>query len=169
MYGYYVSNRSLQLSVNVLPWDKSDYNIDFSTSSLMVTGKLKVLDNSVADISRIGTTDEYNVTLKSNSPAIAYLYVATPKGGKLQVLVNGDADAFDVWFSDEPNKSRETTIDPDKNSGRIDLSIYRKESYQGVAQGKTITLGFVAYTPDGDREIEGASECIDQIFNFILP
>ena len=169
VYGYYVSNRSLQLSVNVLPWDKSDYNIDFSTSSLMVTGKLKVLDNSVADISRIGTTDEYNVTLKSNSPAIAYLYVATPKGGKLQVLVNGDADAFDVWFSDEPNKSRETTIDPDKNSGRIDLSIYRKESYQGVAKGKTITLDFVAYTPDGDREIEGASECIDQIFNFILP
>lgn len=169
VYGYYVTNRSLQLSVSVLPWDKSDYDIDFSTSSLMVTGKLKVLDNSVADISRIGTTDEYNVTLKSNSPAIAYLYVATPKGGKLQVLVNGDTDAFDVWFSDEPDKSRETTIDPDKNSGRIDLSIYRKESYQGVAKGKTITLDFVAYTPDGDREIEGASECIDQIFNFILP
>lgn len=169
VYAYYVTNRTLQLTVSVLPWGKSDYDIDFSTSSLMVTGKLKVLDNSVSDISRIGTTDEYNVTLKSNSPAIAYLYVATPKGGKLQVLVNGDADAFDVWFSDEPDKSRETTIDPDKNSGRIDLSIYRKESYQGVTTGKSITLDFVAYTPDGDREIEGASECIDQIFNFILP
>ena len=169
VYAYYVSNRTLQLTVSVLPWDKSDYDIDFATSSLMVTGKLKVLDNSVADVSRIGTTDEYNVTLKNNSPATAYLYVATPKGGKLQVLVNGDADAFDVWFTDEPNKSRETTIDPDKNSGRIDLSIYRKESYSGTTKGKTITLDFVAYTPDGDREIEGASECIDQIFNFILP
>ena len=169
VYAYYVANRTLQLTVSVLPWDKSDYDIDFSTSSLMVTGKLKVLDNSVASVSRIGTSDEYNVTLKYNSPAIAYLYVATPKGGKLQVLMNGDTNAFDVWFTDEPNKSRETTIDPDKNSGRIDLSIYRKEGYSGPTTGKTITLGFVAYTPDGDREIEGASECIDQIFNFILP
>ena len=170
VYGYYVTNRSLQLSVNVLPWDKSDYDIEFSTASLMVTHKLAVLDYSVESIDRIGTTDEYNVTLKRNRPASAYLNVVTPKGGKLQLVVNGDQDAFDVWFTDENNRNaRETTIDPDSYNGLINISIDRNSSYSGVTTGKSVTLSFTATTPDGEREIEGASECIDQIFNFILP
>ena len=170
VYGYYVTNRTLQLSVSVLPWDKSDYDIEFSTASLMVTHKLAVLDYSVESIDRIGTTDEYNVTLKRNRPASAYLNVVTPKGGKLQLVVNGDQDAFDVWFTDENNRNaRETTIDPDSYNGLINISIDRNSSYSGVTTGKSVTLSFTATTPDGEREIEGASECIDQIFNFILP
>ena len=38
----------------------------------------------------------------------------------------------------------------------------------GDPSGKTITLSFKAYTPDGDREISGASECIDQVYHFYL-
>lgn len=176
VYGYYVSKRSLQLSVSVLPWKKSDYLIDFSTSSLMVTRKLSVLQQSVLKIEEVpGKKDHYNVTLKPNSAASAYLYVATPQGGRLQMIVTGDSgesDAFDVWFTDEPTrKTRETTIDPYRNSGRIDISIDHTldESYSGTGSGQSITLSFKAFTPDGDREIDGASDCIDQVYHFILP
>ena len=170
VYGYYVTNRSLQLSVNVLPWDKSDYNIDFSTSSLMVTEKLKVLENSVASVDPIpGKKDHYTVKLKSNSPGSAYLRVVTPRGGWLQLNVNGDKDVFKVWFSSDPEqKSHETSINPDVNGGRIDISIYRNDAYTGSTEGKEITLSFMALSPDKDREIDGATECIDQVFHFVL-
>ena len=85
---------------------------------------------------------------------------------------SGESDAFDVWFTDEPTrKTRETTIDPYKNSGRIDISIDHTldESYSGTGSGQSITLSFKAFTPDGDREIDGASDCIDQVYHFILP
>ena len=176
VYGYYVSKRSLQLSISVLPWDKSDYTIKFSEEALMVTWKLSVLQQTVDSYEPIiGMKDHYRVTLKRNQPANAYLFVATPQGGRLQVDVegeNGSENAFDVWFKDEPTrKSRETTIDPGKQHGRIDIMIDRTqdEHYSGSYSGKTITLSFKAFTPDGDREIAGASECIDQVYHFILP
>ena len=170
VYGYFIGGRSLQLAIHAMPWDKSDYDISFSTASLMVTHKLAVNDKSVESIDRDAESGEYNVTLKRNSPASAYLNVVTPMGGKLQLIVFGDQDAFDVWFTDENNRNaRETTIDPDFKSGLINISIDRKESYSGVTTGKSITLNFLATTPDGEREIGGESECIDQVFNFILP
>ena len=175
VYAYYVINRSLQLSVSVLPWDKSDYNIEFSTASLMVTHKFSILDNTFDKKDPVGTSGkEFDVTLKRNSPGNAFLYVATPKGGKLQLIMLGDRDAFDVWFTAEnPDGTRrnahETTIDPDADSGYIEISIDRNPSYSGTHSGKKIKLSFVAYTPDGEYEIGGDSECIDQIYNFILP
>lgn len=170
VYGYFIGGRSLQLAIHAMPWDKSDYDISFSTASLMVTHKLAVNEKSVESIDRDAESGEYNVTLKRNSPASAYLNVVTPMGGKLQLIVIGDQDAFDVWFTDENNRNaRETTIDPDFKSGLINISIDRKESYSGVTTGKSITLNFLATTPDGEREIGGESECIDQVFNFILP
>ena len=176
VYGYYVSKRSLQLSVSVLPWDKSDYSIDFSMESLMVTWKLSVLNQTVSSVDPIlGKDNHYTVTLKNNSPASAYLYVAAPHSGVLQLSVyseNGTQNAFDVWFTDEPTrKSRETSINPDKNNGRIDISIDRTqdESYTGSFSNAVITLGFKAFTQDREREIDGASECIDQVYHFTLP
>ena len=48
------------------------------------------------------------------------------------------------------------------------ITIDRNQDYSGDPSGKTITLSFKAYTPDGDREISGASECIDQVYHFYL-
>lgn len=176
VYGYYVSKRSLQLSVSVLPWKKSDYLIDFGRSSLMVTRKLSVLQPSVYRIEEVpGVKDHYNVTLKSNSPASAYLYVATPSGGRIQLVVNGEQDgavnAFDVRFvGSSENNPHEIDIDPYKNNGRLDITIDRTmdEAYIATSSGKSITLSFKAFTQD-EREIDGASDCIDQVYHFILP
>ena len=169
LYGYYVSNRTLELSVSTVPWDWNKFTIDFSVSSLMVTDKLKVDGSTVNGIVSTGVKDEFYVYLKPNQAARAYLYVATPKGGQLQVIpiesTPGAINAFNVTLGDtgEPVAS----INPDKDKGRIDVYIERNRNYVGATSGKMITLSFKAFI--GDREIPGASETINQIYYFVLP
>ena len=170
VYGYYVSKRTLQLSVNVLPWVKTDYTINYSESSLMVTWKLSVLDGSYASKVEV-SKDVYDVTLRGNQQCRAYLYVATPEGGYLEVIpvgIDGSENAFAVSFTDNPqDEEHSTSIQPTTNNGRIDISIDRKDGY-AITSRKSIQLSFKAYTADRETEIDGASECIDQIYNFIL-
>ena len=163
VYGYFISNRTLQLAVTALPWDKNNYTIEFSTASLQVTQKFIVEENS-ATIVPAGPKDHFNVFLDANRPAHGYLYVTTPQGGRLEVIKEGavsDVEAFTVTPS-------EALINPSKNGGRIDITIDRNKDYTGDPSGKTITLSFKAFTPDGDREIAGASECVDQVYHFYL-
>ena len=162
VYGYFISNRTLQLAVSALPWDKNNYTIEFSTTSLQVTQKFIVEENS-ANIVPTGVKDHYNVYLTSNKAARGYLYVTTPQGGKLEIIKEGDASDVEAFIVDPS----EATINPSKNGGRIDITIDRNPAIENPS-GKTITLSFKAYTPDGDREISGASECIDQVYHFIL-
>ncbi len=163
VYGYFISNRTLQLGVSALPWDKNDYTIEFSTASLQVTQKFIVEENS-ATIVPTDIKDHYNVFLDASRPAKGHLYVTTPQGGKLVIIKDGaigDTDAFTV----EPG---EALINPSKNGGRIDITIDRNRDYSGDPTGKTITLTFKAFTPDGEREIAGSSECVDQVYHFFL-
>lgn len=159
LYGYFISNRTLQLGVTALPWDKNNYTIRFDQSTLQVTQKFTV-DPASATVRQIGDSKEYNVYLDPNKPARGYIYVTTPQGGTLQIIPSGDAADVAAFVV----KPENATIDPTYNSGRIDITIDRKES--GVT-GKTITLSFEAYTPD-ERKIAGASECVDQIYHFHL-
>ena len=128
-----------------------------------MTQKFIVEENS-ATIVPAGPKDHYNVFLDANRPAHGYLYVTTPQGGRLEVIKEGavsDVEAFTVTPS-------EALINPSKNGGRIDITIDRNKDYTGDPSGKTITLSFKAFTPDGDREIAGASECVDQVYHFYL-
>ena len=161
LYGYFISNRTLQLAVSVLPWDMNKYTIEFSTSSLQVTQKFTVEDNSATIVPLGG--NEYNVFLDTQRAAKGFLYVTTPQGGTLQIIPEGSAADL-AAFSVTP---AEAHIDPSYQGGRIDISIDRNRSYTGDTRDRTITLSFKAYTPD-DREIAGASECIDQIYHFYL-
>lgn len=166
VYGYFISNRTLQLAVSALPWDKNNYTIEFSTASLQVSHKFSVDRSSAASIVDIsgGKGKEFNVFVKSNSPARGYISVITPQGGKLEIIPEGtraDLEAFVVT----PDR---VDIDPSHNNGRIDISIGLNPSFEGDPTGRSITLKFKAYTPDGDREIDGSSECIDQIYHFCL-
>ena len=164
VYGYFISNRTLQMAVSVLPWDRNNYTIEFSTSSLQVTQKFTVADGSATIVPVAGQKDHFNVFLDANKPARGYLYITTPQGGKLEIIPEGsvaDLEAFDV-------SPEQATINPSVNSGRIDITIDRNRSCTGDPSGKTITLSFKAYTPDGDREIAGSSECVDQIYHFYL-
>ena len=162
LYGYFISDRTLQLGIAALPWDINKYTIEFSSSSLQVWRPFLV-DTGSATVVPIGN-NHYNVFLDANRAAKGTLYVATPKEGRLEIIPEGTAADLEA-FVVTPTTAR---IDPTKNNGRIDISIDRKRPYYGDTNGKTITLSFKAYTPDGEREIPGASECIDQVYHFYL-
>jgi hypothetical protein len=152
------------LGVSVLPWDKNNYTIKFNDETLQVVQKFTV-DRSTADVVRIGDTNEYNVFLRPGNACRGYLYVTTPQGGRLVIIPKGSASSLEAFTVTE-----DAFIDPSNNGGRIDIMIDRNRDpeYTKDPTGSTITLEFKAYTPDGDREISGASECVDQIYHFYL-
>lgn len=170
VYGYFISNRTLQLSVHVLDWDMNRYTIEFKESSLMVTQKLMVDRQTVASYVSWAESEEhkdnpdknqFDVTLYSSRKARAYLYVTTPKSGLLQIYkVGSDARYFSV--------TQEAPIDADTNMGRIDIFISKSDEYNENLSGKTITLSFKAFTQD-ERPVGGEQEFVDQIYHFILP
>ena len=165
VYGYFISNRTLQLGVSVLPWDKNNYTIKFNNETLQVVQKFTVDRSTAADVVRVGETNVYNVFLDPKRACRGYLYVTTPQGGKLVIERKGSTSSLEAFTVTE-----EATIDPTHNGGRIDILIDRNRDpeYTKDPTGSTITLEFKAYTPDGDREISGASECIDQIYRFYI-
>lgn len=162
LYGYFVKNRTLQLGIAALDWDKNEYTIKFDTSSLQVTQPFTV--DPAPNVVRIGETDHYNVYLEANKAVKGYIYVTTPQGGRLEIIPTGNASDIEA-FSVTPD---EALIDPTSHGGRIDITIDRNHNYTGETKGKTITLTFEAFTPDGERKISGASECINQIYHFYL-
>jgi len=165
VYGYFISKRLLQLSVSALPWDKTDTNIEFSEQALMVTTKFTVRPETVASITRVGSTNDYLVQMKDRTPAKAYLRVVAPAGGWLIVSPIGDANNSQYYFSVTP--SEPISIDPRNNNGEIEITIAPKEV--GVGAGKRITIDFQAETNDHERQISGTSEAIDQNYIFVLP
>ena len=162
VYGYFVSDRILELSVAVQAWDMNKYSINFSDASLVVTQKLSVVPESVGSIDPVeGMKNHFTVTLKPGKTARAYLNVSTPEYGWLLVQPMGDRSYFEV----EPEE--EVQIQPKVNMGRIDIAI-RQIKYE-ESTGKSITLSFKAFTADKERTIAGGEECIDQVYHFTLP
>ena len=165
MYGYFISDRTLILSLNVLPWDMNIYNIDFLTSSASVTVPLTVDPFSVRSIERVGETDDYKVYMKEGAPAKAYLNIVTPNNGTIEVIVKG-VDGSEQCF--EVTQSS-TEINSKINHGRIDISVDAKQPFQESYHGKSISLDFRVYTPDNSQEVALGSEAINQNYIFILP
>lgn len=167
MYGYFISERILVLSLNVLPWDMNIYNIDFTTSSASVTVPLTVDPFSVRHIEQIGDTDDFNVYMKEGAPAKAFLNIVTPSGGKFEVIVKG-VDGSDQCFVVTQSSDR---INSKENRGRIDITIAAKQPFLESYHGQSITLDFKVFTPDEENPQEVAldSEAINQNYIFILP
>lgn len=167
MYGYFISERTLILSLNVLPWDMNIYNIDFLTSSAMVTVPLTVDPFSVRAIERVGKTDDYKVYMREGAPAKAFLNIVTPSGGTFEVIVKG-VDGSDQCFEVTQSSNK---INSRVNQGRIDITVDYKKPWDDSYHGKSITLDFKVYTPDENNPQEVAldSEAINQNYIFILP
>ena len=156
LYGYFISGRSLQLTMNVLPWDYNEYNISFR-EGLQATQF--TLDKSTVEETAMGN-DVYDEHLLSGVTAKGSLHITTPVGGKLFIEPVGDAWAFevtpDVW-----------DINPSYHEGRVDVSIRRNPDVEGDLTGKLITLSF--HVEVGDRTIDADSEILNgNIYRFIL-
>lgn len=151
MYGYFMSDRNLQLSVRALPWDYSKWTINFSDQS--VQASQLTVDETTADVRG---TDVYllpGVTVKCHT------YITSPVSGKLIIRAIGDASSFVIT----PEMA---DIDPDKDAGHIEISIRKNPHVEGDVTGHYINLSFCVEL--GNREIDANSEIRRDNFRFIL-
>ncbi|MEE3465390.1 MAG: hypothetical protein VZQ48_01430 [Candidatus Cryptobacteroides sp.] len=156
VYGYFIRDLSLHISVGALPWDKQTYNVDFSEAAIVAEPKFWV-DNTTADEVRYNDQDGYmDVYIPTNSPVIAYIPIKSPVGGHLFIRPEGDTDAFAI----DPYPM--ATIDPDNP---IALHIGRNNEIEG-AHGKII---FRFVVEAGGREMDADSELIDTRYRFVIP
>lgn len=158
LYGYFISGRKLELSINAIPWDYSSYHIDFS-DELSVTKPFTLDRTTVAKIDE-PSKDHFNVFLKQNSAAKASLSIIAPVNGTLRINVVGDANAFVV----EP---QEAPINPNVNGGEITISIRPNPYFTAEDREYAITLSFVAESAGG-REFDANSEVFNtSVYRFI--
>ena len=151
VFGYFLSGRNLQLSLNVQPWDYNSFVVDFSNQSVNCSKKFYVDEKTVDRHGEIAY-------LISGTAARGHLTITTPVGGRLMIKPIGDASAFTVSPEIAP-------IDPTHNAGRIDISVNRTESSENL-KGKYITLSFSVMV--GGRETDANSEIVDQVYKFTL-
>jgi hypothetical protein len=158
LYGYFISGRKLELSINAIPWDYSHYHIDFS-EALSVTKPFTLDRATVAQVTE-PTKDHFNVILKQSVAAKASLSIIAPVNGKLRINAVGDANAFIV----EP---QEALINPNANGGEITFSIRANPYFTAEDREYSITLSFVAESADG-REFDANTEVFNtNVYRFI--
>ena len=158
LYGYFLSGRNLQLSIRALPWDFSRWNINFSDASVQAD-QLNV-DASTVELTQTGS-NRWDARLRPGMTAKCSVHITSPASGKLMIRAIGDTYAFIV----DPERA---DINPDRNSGTIEISIRQNPEAQGNLSGKYITLSF--HVELGEREIEANSEILpeNKVYRFIL-
>lgn len=166
LYAYFLSGRNLQITLAVMPWDKTDHTVDFSILSVNVTTKLTVDENSVEQ--RLVSKDHYEDALITGVVAQAWLQITTPVGGTLYVKPVGGTQYFNVSTDRESLKST-ATIDPNEDGGKIHIYISpsdtpMREEDIGTIEA-SITLSFSVEV--NDRLIDADSEAIDAEHRFI--
>lgn len=158
LYGYFISGRKLEISINAIPWDYSHYHVDFSQGSVIAT-KLEI-DENTATV-RYNATEGYNdVFFNLNNPAKGVFNITSPLNGKVMINPIGDANAFIV----EPDVK---DINPDVNGGNIEVSVRPNPAFQANNEEEySITLSFFVQTIDG-REIDANSEINRENYRFV--
>ena len=158
LYGYFISGRKLEISINAIPWDYTHYHIDFS-EALSVTKPFTLDMATVAHVDE-PTKDHFNVFFKQSIAAKASLAVIAPLNGTLRINAVGDANAFIVEPQEKP-------IDPNVNGGEITVSIRPNPYFTAEDREYSITLSFVVEAADG-REFDANTEVFyTNVYRFI--
>ena len=148
VFGYFISGRKVELSINAIPWGYSQYYIDYSAGSLSATRLL--IDSQTATI-RNNSDGHKDVFFQLNKPAVGKFNITAPVNGKVLIRSIGDANAFLV----EPDI---LDIQPDVDGGDVEVRIRPNPSFAAnEEQEYSITLSFFVKTIDG-REIDADSE-----------
>lgn len=166
VYAYFVGGTlSIQLSVEVDPWDKNNHRVTFEEGSIYAERKF-IIDQSTAQAVvpiRVDPNDpnskiaRYDVYLKPNSPVKGSLKILTPKEGTLIIIKKEDPIGS---FVVTPQMAE---INVEKDGGHIEISIDRSAS---GGQGASMTLSFGVEWPG--REANADSELIDDKYRFVL-
>ena len=147
------SDKLIQLTTKVLPWDYNEYDVDYSEGTVVVPTGLK-FDASTCSVSG-------NVaTVVSGKNPIGTFTIMAPVGGTWMVGMTGDTE----YFSISPTSG---TIDPNgAESGRVSITVTPNLSLARPAD-KQIRLKFTV-TANG-REIDAQSEINRDDWIILLP
>ena len=158
LYGYFITGRKLELSINAIPWDYTHYHIDFSEGSV-IASKME-LDASTATIIYNQADDCNDVFFHLNTPAKGVFNITAPLHGKVMINAVGDANAFVV----DPAVR---DINPDVNGGNIEVTVRPNPDFPANPNEEyAITLSFYVETADG-REWDANSEINRENYRFI--
>lgn len=165
LLGYFLSKRSMQISISVQPWDYNEYTVDFSNQSVIVTEPFEIeASSAIITAAPQGVTDyDFNVKLKTGEPAVGHLKIIAPSGGRLMIKPSGDTGAFAV-------SPEYADIKPNDNGGLVTIRVAKNPNYTGPA-GKTLSLSFYVVVGSEDssvRPIDATSEVIDDVYRFEL-
>ncbi len=147
------SDKLIQLTTKVLPWDYNEYDVDYAAGTLVVPTGLK-FDASTCSVSG-------NVaTVVSGKNPVGTFTIMAPVGGTWMVGMTGDTE----YFSISPTSG---TIDPTgTSSGKVTLTVTPNLSLPRPAD-KQIKLKFTV-TASG-REIDAHSEINRDDWIILLP
>ncbi|MBR6465960.1 MAG: fimbrillin family protein [Bacteroidales bacterium] len=148
------TDKIIQLTCEVLPWDYNEYDVDYSEGSVVCPQGLK-FDASTCSIN--DATKVVTVT-SGQSPKATFTIVA-PVGGTWRVGITGDTQYFTV----EPNTG---SINPTVSGGLVTLTIVPNLSLSRPTD-KSIHLSFSV--TKGTREISANDEINRDDWEIVLP
>ena len=179
LYAYFSeTTRTLQFKIVVLPWDRSDFNIDYASESVNVVRRFTIPETDPPTFKKVQTTDGYfDVSFwhtMDDQPNIlkGNIIIATPVGQKFHIIpvpgtLNGDTPISDALIVTPSYRViYPNYLDPE--SGRIedcylDFEIRCNPGTHTAAEleGNYIDLHFCVEIGDGERWIDLDSESID--------
>ena len=156
LFGYFISGRKLELSINAIPWSFSHYHIDFSQGTL--SAERLLMDETTANI-RPNEDGHNDVFFLPGTSAKGSFTITSPVNGKVMINPIGNATAFIVT-------PMVADINPDINGGKIDITVRPNPDFQTGDEDYSITLSFYVETVDG-RDIDANSEINRENYRFI--
>lgn len=165
LFAYYLNGSNINLTLTTLPWDKTDYDVEFSNQGVTVTRKLEVDDKTVE--LTLTSKDHYNAKLLPGVVAHAKLWITAPVNGTLYIKPVGASKYF-VVSTDREEQVDTYTINPSNNAGQVDIyirpsSIEVEPDDEGTLSS-SIVLSFSVEV--NDRYIDADTEAIDQVYRF---
>lgn len=165
VYAYYTGGEmAIQLTVEVDPWDKNNYSVNFEDASIFAEKKFSVDHSTAQEVVpiRVDPNDpsskivRYDVYLKPNSPVKGSLTILTPKMGTLIIIKKEDPIGS---FVVSPQTAQINVND----GGTIEISIDRSNTGES---GASMFLSFGVEWPG--REANADTELIDNVYRFVL-
>jgi len=165
VYAYYTGGEmAIQLTVEVDPWDKNNYSVNFEDASIFAEKKFSIDHSTAQEVVpiRVDPNDpsskivRYDVYLKPNSPVKGSLTILTPKMGTLIIIKKEDPIGS---FVVSPQTAQINVND----GGTIEISIDRSNTGES---GASMFLSFGVEWPG--REANADTELIDNVYRFVL-
>lgn len=147
------TDKIIQLTCSVLPWEFSQYDVDYSEGSVVVPAQLKY-DASTCNIDDVTKTVTYN-----GRSIKATFTIMAPVGGIWTVGMKGDTQ----FFSITPSSG---VINPDVDGGKVTLTITPNLTLPRTSD-KTIKLSFSV--TKGGREVDANDEINRDNYTVLLP